>query len=91
MEFELEFEWDRNNLNHAQAHGVSSAEIEEVFDDPDRCIHNAHSGNRKIIGMTENGRLVTVVYAKKGPTKVRPITSWDSSETERGSYNRRRR
>jgi uncharacterized DUF497 family protein len=91
LEFELQFEWDRGNLNHAQEHGVRTDEIEQTFNDPQRCIYKAHSGNKKIIGMTEEGRIITTVYEKKGPCLVRPITSWESTEIERKAYNRSRR
>lgn len=84
------FDWDRGNLGHILMHNIEPQEAEEVFYDPDRCIHNAHSGNKKIIGMTEDGRLLAIVYTKR-EKKIRPITGWNATETERKSYNRRRR
>ncbi|KZZ84130.1 BrnT family toxin [Bacillus sp. SJS] len=84
------FDWDRGNIEHIFQHDISPQEAEEAFYDPDRSIHHAHSGNRKIIGMTEDGRLLAIIYTKR-EKKIRPITGWDATETERKSYNRKRR
>ncbi|MGG5255133.1 hypothetical protein ACQYAD_17015 [Neobacillus sp. SM06] len=86
----MEFEWDRHNIRHIQRHNSTSKEAEQVFYDPDRCKHNAYDGNRKLIGMTEDGRILTIVYEKKS-NKFRPFTGWDSTESERKVYSRRRR
>ncbi|WP_338779782.1 BrnT family toxin [Metabacillus sp. FJAT-52054] len=84
------FDWDRENVEYIFQHDISPQEAEEAFYDPDRSIHHAHSGNRKIIGMTEDGRLLAIIYTKR-EKKIRPITGWDATETERKSYNRKRR
>ncbi|MBS2967599.1 hypothetical protein J9317_02285 [Metabacillus sp. KIGAM252] len=55
------FDWDRGNIKHIFQHDISPQEAEEAFYDPDRSIHHAHSGNRKIIGMTEDGRLLAII------------------------------
>jgi uncharacterized protein len=86
----LEFDWDRNNISHLQRHNITPQEAEEVFYDSDRCLHNAYDGRRKIVGMTENGRILAIVYDKNGK-KFRPFTGWEATETERKSYNKRRR
>ncbi len=86
----MEFEWDRHNIRHIQRHNITPEEAEQVFYDPDRCKHNAYDGSRKLIGMTEDGRILTIIYEKK-KNKFRPFTGWDSSESEKKVYNRRRR
>ncbi len=84
------FDWDRHNIWKVERHNLSTEEVEQVFYDPNRCKHNAYDGRRKIIGMTEDGRLLTIVYEKR-EKKIRPITGWDSEEPEKRAYNRRRR
>lgn len=69
------FDWDRGNIEHIFRHDIEPLEAEEVFFDPDRCVHNAHDGNKKIIGKTEDGRILTIVYIKR-EKKIRPITGW---------------
>ncbi|KKK39929.1 hypothetical protein WQ57_01260 [Mesobacillus campisalis] len=83
------FDWDRENIGHLARHNITPQEVEEIFSDPNRCIHNAHSGNRKIVGMSEEGRILAIIYTKR-EKKFRPFTGWDATERERKSYNKRR-
>ena len=86
----VEFDWDDHNIEYILEHGIESYEAEQVFEDMDRCSLNAHSGRKKLVGMTDDGRILTIIYEMRGK-KIRVCTGWDAAEYERKSYNRRRR
>src|SRR4051794_24879924 len=86
----LEFEWDDHNIEHIAEHAVEPYEAEEVFDDVNRCPVDAHSGRRGLMGMTENGRLIVVIYEIRGGL-IRVCTAREPSNGEKRVYKRRRR
>ena len=60
------FDWDRGNRGKCEKHGVSAAEIEEIFTrtvlvSPDPA-HSAAEERFKAIGLTANGRRLFVVF-----------------------------
>lgn len=86
----MEFEWDRYNLRKFPPHAITPMEIEEVFDDYNRCSFHAYGGRKALIGITEEGRILTIIYVINN-RKIRPITGWDATNTEKKSYNKRKR
>jgi uncharacterized protein len=88
------FDWDEGNEGHVLDHGVDPAEVEEALLDPRGAGADARNvaGERReaLIGATESGRILHVVYTMRGE-KVRPITARAADETEKGRYRRGRR
>ncbi|MEO3854205.1 hypothetical protein [Acrocarpospora sp. B8E8] len=90
---ELPLDWDEANLDHAQRHGVTREEIEQVVrNEPD--VYQSRKNGEPILdhylleGVTDAGRRVTVV-ALYPVTKIRdwgeyemeiarPITAYDT-------------
>lgn len=89
----MDFDWDDANLEHIARHNVEDFEVEEVFFDPVRKRDNAYSKSgeqrRALIGMTEDGRILYVVYTKRRG-KIRPLMARDVSSAEKARYRRRR-
>lgn len=73
-------------------HGVEPGEVEEALLDPHGAdARNVAGENREaLIGATEVGRILHVVYTVRGD-KVRPITARDADGTEKRRYRRGRR
>jgi len=88
------FDWDESNEGHVLGHGVDPMEVEEALLDP----HGAGADARNVagekrealIGATEFGRILHVVYTMRGE-KVRPITARAADGTEKRRYRRGRR
>lgn len=85
------FIWDDKNIEHIARHNVEPEEAEEAFLDPIRVRFDANSGNLGIIGSTEEGRRLVVIYVKKEGHKYRVITARDANEDEKKQYKRRNR
>jgi uncharacterized protein len=84
------FEWDEGNLGHIADHGVEQWEAEDALEDR-RCVRMlAHSRRRGIAGRTADGRLLAVIFEKKGDV-VRVVTARDANATERRAYRRANR
>jgi uncharacterized protein len=84
------FEWDDGNRDHIAEHGVRFWEAEEALEDRRRIRIPAHSGRRGVVGRTEDGRLLAVLYEDYGDV-VRVVTARDASATEQRSYRRANR
>ena len=88
------FEWDEGNADKNLAkHGVSNAEIEELFfnmplfikDDPE---HSSTSENRRFaLGQTFDGRRLAIVFTMRR-NRIRPISARDMSRKEREVYEK---
>ncbi|MDF2718205.1 MAG: hypothetical protein K0R28_5130 [Paenibacillus sp.] len=85
------FIWDEENIQHIVRHNVEPFEAEDALMDPQRIKFSAHSGNLGIIGSTEDGRRLVVIYIKKVMGKIRVITARDATESEARAYRRRNR
>jgi uncharacterized protein len=85
------FEWDEGNEEHIAHHGVTSEEVEEAFFDPARLtvdVYNTTTERRRgLLGRTEDGRLLFVVYTRRAQA-VRVVTARDASERHRRRYER---
>ena len=84
------FEWDDHNIEHIARHGVEFWEAEEAVLDPRRTGKTVYGGRRGLIGATEDGRLLVVIYEFRGQ-RIRAITARDASAREGKSYRRRSR
>jgi len=88
------FDWDAGNEDHVLVHGVEPREVEEALLDPGRVRADARnaSGERRyaLIGATEEGRVLFLVYAARG-AKVRPVTARDASDVQKRRYGRGKR
>ena len=88
----FEFEWDGGNSSKSNSkHGVSSIEIEEVFElkfavPIGRQISPEVDEERLcIVGPTSTGRMISVVFTLRDG-RVRPISSRPASRKERKLY-----
>lgn len=85
------FEWDDNeeesgNTAHLAAHGIATHEAEEVFANGGVFVPNKRSGSGdwKLIGPTNGGRLLTLILVYKAERRVlRVFTGWESTNAER--------
>jgi uncharacterized DUF497 family protein len=76
------FEWDAGNREKCRKHGVSIAEIENLFADgvivlPD-AVHSGYEVRFRAVGKTRFGRHVFVVFTLRrsnGKRLVRPISA----------------
>lgn len=80
-----EFEWDNANIEHIARHGV---EAEEAVTDPHRARKATHSGRRGVIGRTEDGRLLAVVYERRD-RRIGVIMARDANAPETRIYMRK--
>ena len=83
------FIWDEENIQHIARHNVEPFEAEDALMDPQRIKFSAHSGNMGIIGSTEDGRRLVVIFIKKIEGKIRVITARDTNDSEARAYRRR--
>lgn len=87
------FDWDEANWPKCGKHGVSQAEIEELFSLPftmedDPCIHEPR---QRVVGRNREGRHIFVVftYREKGnQTYIRPISARYMHKKEVETYER---
>ncbi|WP_324718131.1 BrnT family toxin [Carboxydochorda subterranea] len=88
----MDFEGDDANVVHIARHDVTPAEAEEALLDPRRLgmqVYQLKGEPRwAAVGATETGRVLFVVYTKRGP-KIRVITAQDAERDERRRYRRR--
>ena len=76
------FDWDRGNRAKCQTHGVSIAEIEELFQNEPRVApdpkHSQEEDRLLAVGRTSAGRPVLVAFtlrSREGLHLIRPITA----------------
>ena len=89
------FDWDDGNRAHCRKHGVTIAEIEELFGrmmlvapDPK---HSTHEARFMAIGTTTQGRNIFVAFTfrnRGGDTLIRPISARPMHEKERRAYEK---
>ncbi len=77
------FEWDEGNILHlALRHGIEAEEAEELFAIRP-LIRKTKRGHYAAFGPTRAGRLLVVVFEKRGRSIIRVITGWDMDARER--------
>jgi uncharacterized DUF497 family protein len=91
----LSFEWDRGNeQKNWLKHKVTGEEAEEAFDDERRLIledikHSEKEARYVLIGTTEKGRMLFVVYTLRNDnTTVRIISARDVNRKEVQFYEK---
>jgi uncharacterized DUF497 family protein len=87
-----EFEWDDDNVEHVEEHGVAPEEVEEALADPDRVAVPAYNTPRErrrgVVGATEDGRILLVIYTRRA-SRIRVVTARDAEPPYRRRYRRR--
>ncbi|MFD1673525.1 BrnT family toxin [Alicyclobacillus fodiniaquatilis] len=88
---QFEFDWDADNEEHIARHDVDPYEVEEAMSDPNRLGFDVHDkGKKGVVGRTEDGRMLFVVYAIRDG-KYRVITARDLTDQEKHAFRRRNR
>ena len=88
----MQFEWDDNKAFSNQAkHGVTFAEAATVFSNPLAAIFDdvVHSDNRLreiIIGHSDEGRALIVVFTERAENTVHIISARPATRRERQDY-----
>jgi uncharacterized protein len=89
------FDWDDGNRAKCRQHGVSTEEVEALFDRPVLIVPDeAHSGSEermRAIGKTARGRTVFLVFTirrRNGERLIRPISARYMHRQEVASYER---
>lgn len=82
----VEFQWDEGNIGKNKKHKVEDKESEEVFFDEKRFIfkdlvHSESEERLRILGKTKKGRLLFVVFTKRGK-RIRIISARDINKKE---------
>jgi uncharacterized protein len=77
--------WDQWNVDHIGRHEVSPEEVKQVC--RGSChISETYAGRLRIIGLTDAGRMLTVILAPKGEDAFYPVTARSASRKERALY-----
>ena len=85
------FDWDDGNMLHvALGHGIEPEEAEKVFAVAP-LFRRTRRGHYAGFGPTQAGRLLVIVFEKKGHGLVRVITGWDMGRAERRYYQQHRK
>ena len=87
-----DFDWDEDtNVGKVEAHRVTPTEAEEAILDPDALPARAYSTpterRRGIIGMTDGGRILLVIFTIRNGA-IRVITAYDAPERLKRRYRR---
>jgi hypothetical protein len=95
MSFEVSgFDWDDGNIKKCRKHGVSIADIENVFSkNPHIAPDSKHSTNEKryiAIGLSENNRPMFVAFTirNRNGRLIRPISARFMHEKEVRAYEK---
>jgi uncharacterized DUF497 family protein len=89
------FDWDRGNRGKCQKHGVSIAEIEDLFTHSPRIApdprHSANEDRLIAVGRTNAGRPVFVAFTLRTKNKrrlIRPVTARYMHAKEVAAYEK---
>jgi uncharacterized protein len=88
----MEFDWDAKNTEHIGFHKVRTLETEQVLrNDPVAVQYQEQDGEERVLvlGQTNVGRLLAVVYAERGE-KIRVVTAFPMSKRMETIYFRER-
>jgi uncharacterized DUF497 family protein len=78
----MEFDWDAKNTRHIALHDVQTAEAEQVLqNDPVVVQYQERDAEERVLvlGQTNAGRLLAVVYAERGE-RIRVVTAYPMSK-----------
>lgn len=77
---------------HVYEHGVTEEEVEEVLSSPRAEERPGRGSSRVVIGATESGRILRVIYAKDPyPGTLFVITAYELRGKPLAAYRRRQR
>ncbi|PKL75129.1 MAG: hypothetical protein CVV27_16975 [Candidatus Melainabacteria bacterium HGW-Melainabacteria-1] len=77
-DFEPEFDWDELIEEKLAHHGVSYDEAIACFTNPFLVRRNKHYPDRyQLIGHTDAGRALILIFQLKPGNRIRIITGWD--------------
>lgn len=77
--------WDEWNVAHIARHGVSPEDVEQVCH-ADHHVSETYDGRLRLIGLTAQGRMLTVILAPKDEGVYYPVTARSASKKERALY-----
>lgn len=86
------FDWDAGNARKNEKHGVTKAEVEQVFLNAplivaDDLKHSQREPRFHALGRTDQDRRLQVTFTERGSrTLIRPISARDMSRKERAVY-----
>jgi uncharacterized DUF497 family protein len=86
------FDWDEGNARKNEKHGVTQAEVEQVFlNTPlllaDDLKHSQHESRFRALGRTDFDRRLHITFTERGNgTLIRPISARNMSRKERAVY-----
>lgn len=73
-----DFEWDGSIDEKLSHHGITFEEALECFDNPFRVKKNQKFSDRfQLLGRTDSGRSLKIIFQLKQDNIVRIITGWD--------------
>jgi len=82
------FVWDEGNELHLTlGHGIEPEEAEEVLA-LSPVVRRTRKGHYAAFGPSAQGRLLVIVFERRGRGVVRVITGWDMKPSERRYYRR---
>ena len=83
-----EFEWDENNEPKLlECHNVAALEAEQCFANRNTR-RRGHGGANLLLGRTDGGRLLLLVYEQRRHGVVRVFSAREMTEKERRVYRR---
>jgi uncharacterized DUF497 family protein len=88
-----EFDWDEGNTKHLAAHGVASAEFEQVMNnDPLDLDYELIDDEERFrsVGLTNGGRFLLVAWTLRGG-KIRAVTAFPASVSNKRDFRDTRR
>ena len=88
-----EFDWDKGNeLKNWDAHSVKRIEAEQVFFNHPLLVFDTYSQNDEqrflALGVTSNGRFLTIVFTIRKKKFIRVISARDMSRKGRKAYEK---
>lgn len=85
-----EFEWDEHNEEKLlERHNVSALEAEQCFANPNT--RRRHGDDLLLLGVTEGGRMLFLVYEQKPNGVVRVYSAREMTDKERRTCRRNAR
>ena len=84
-----EITWTQDTVSHIARHGVEPKEVEEACFAGNPFILKSRYNRYLVLGQTQSGRYLTIVFAYLGRNKAKIITARAMSEAERNLYKRR--
>lgn len=86
------FDWDDGNVRKNEKHGVSTAEVEQVFFNAPLLLladakHSQQEARHHALGRTDDGRLLHIAFTlRKTGSLLRVISARDMHRKERAIY-----